>query len=129
MCDIVPLCFPMQVHLSLWEVSNHKIAISPQTQYPARQVLGEMPQSTKFAQINPRFFQHLHDTSSNIFPNFHANSISQTPVFHKFPFPAIDSDPSATNSLSSPKFKPSAHFTHIYSYKPSREVSDQFQVI
>jgi hypothetical protein len=92
----------LQVSISIWEVSNHKIAISPQTQYPARQVFGEMPKPAKIAQIDPRFFQHLHITSSSIFAKFHANPISQAPVFHKSPFIAIESEPSATNPLSSP---------------------------
>jgi hypothetical protein len=60
---------------------------------------GEMPKPLKFAQIDPKFFQHLHDTSSNIFAKFHANLISQTPFYHRFPFVAINSEPSATNSL------------------------------
>jgi hypothetical protein len=87
-----------------------------------------MPKPAKFAQINPRFFQHR-DTSSNIFAKFHANPISQTLIFHRFPFIAIDSESSATYSLSSPNFKPSAHFTHIHSYIPTRQVPAQFQVI
>jgi hypothetical protein len=106
-----------------------QIAISPKFQYPTLQVLGEMPKPAKIAQIDPRFFQHLQDTSSNIFAKFHANLIFQTQIFHRFPFVAIDFEPSATNSLSSPKFKPSAPFTLLYSYLPTREVSDQLQVI
>jgi hypothetical protein len=126
---LVPHCIPLQVSFSLWEVSNPKIANLPKFHNPARQVLGEMHKLAKFSQIDPRFFQHLHDTSSNIFAKFHANPICQTPIFHKFPFIEIYSEPSATNSLSSPNFKPSAHFTHIHSYIPTREVSAQFQVI
>jgi hypothetical protein len=106
-----------------------QIVISLKTQTLARRMFGEMPKPLKFAQINPRFFQHLHDTSSNIFVKFHANLISQTPFYHRFPFVAIDSEPSATTSLSSPNFKPSAHFTHIHSYILTHEVSAQFQVI
>jgi hypothetical protein len=88
-----------------------------------------MSKPAKFAPIDPDFFRHLHDTSSNIFAKFQANSISQAPNFHKSPFLAIDSEPSATITLSSPKIKPSTHFTHNYPYKPSHEVSAQFQVI
>jgi hypothetical protein len=88
-----------------------------------------MSKPAKLAPIDPKFFRHLHNTSSNIFAKFHANLISQTSHFNKFPFLAIDSEPSATNPLSSPKFEPSAHFTHTYSYKPTREVSAQFPVI
>jgi hypothetical protein len=88
-----------------------------------------MPKLAKIAQIDPIFFLHLHITSSNTFTKFHANPISQAPVSHKSSFIAIDSESSTTSPLSSPKFKPSAHFTHIYPYKPTREVSTQFQVI
>jgi hypothetical protein len=126
---LVPQCFPCRFLAPFGRVSSTEIAISPKCQNPARHLLGEIPKPLKFAQIDPNFFRHLHDTSSNIFAKFHANPISQTSNFHKFPFLAIDSEPSATNSLSSPKFKPSTHFTHIYSYKPTREVSAQFQVI
>jgi hypothetical protein len=92
-------------------------------------VLGEMPKPAKNAPIDPKIFMHLQNTSSNIFAKSHANPISQASILHKFPFIAIDSEPSAQIPLSSPKIKPSAHFTHIYPYKPICEVSAQFQVI
>jgi hypothetical protein len=92
-------------------------------------MLGEMPKPSKNAPIDPKFFRHLYDTSSNIFAKFHTNLISQTSNFYKSPFLAIDSEPSAKIPLSSPKIKPSVHFTHIYQHKPIREVSAQFQVI
>jgi hypothetical protein len=128
MCQ-VHHCIPLQVFCSIWEVPHSLIAISPLPSQPARQVLSEMPKPAKLAQIDHRFFQHLHDTLSNIFAKFHANLISQTPIYHRFPFIAIDTEPSAINSLSSPNFKPSAHFTLMYSYIPIREVLAQFHVI
>jgi hypothetical protein len=92
-------------------------------------VLDEMPKPAKNAPIDPKFFKHLHDTSSNSFAKFHANPISQASILHKSPFLAIVSEPSAQISFSSPKIKPSAHFTHIYPHNPIREVSAQFHVI
>jgi hypothetical protein len=92
-------------------------------------VLGKMHKPAKIAPIDPKIFRHLHDISSNIFAKFHTNPISQAPNFHKSPFLAIDSEPSAQIPFSSPKIKPSAHFTHIYPYKPIREVLAQFHVI
>jgi hypothetical protein len=88
-----------------------------------------MSKPAKFAQIDPKFFRHLHIISSNLFANCHTNPISQAPFSHKFPFIAIDSEPSATIPSSSPKIKPSTHFIHIYPYKPIREVLAQFRVI
>jgi hypothetical protein len=88
-----------------------------------------MPKPAKNAPIDPKFFRRLHHTSSNIFAKFHANTISQASILHKSPFLAIVSEPSAQIPFSSPKIKPSAHFTHIYPYKPIREVSAQFQII
>jgi hypothetical protein len=92
-------------------------------------MLGEMPKPAKIAPIEPKNFRHLHNTSSNIFAKSHTNPISQASILHKSSFLAIDSEPSAQIPLSSPKIKPSAHFTHIYPYKPIHEVSAQFQVI
>jgi hypothetical protein len=92
-------------------------------------MLGEMPKPAKIAPIEPKFFKHLHNTSSNTFTKSQANPIFQASIFHKFPFLAIVSEPSAEIPFSSPKIKPSAHFTHIYPYKPIREVSTQFQII
>jgi hypothetical protein len=88
-----------------------------------------MPKPAKNAPINPKFCKHLYDTSSNIFAKFQANPISEASILHKSPFLAIDSEPSAQIPFSSPKFKPSTHFTHIHPYKPIREVSAPFHVI
>jgi hypothetical protein len=89
----------------------------------------EMHQPLKIAPIEPKLFRHLYNTSSNIFTQFHANPIYQASISHNSPFQAINSEPSAQIPFSSPKFKPSTHFTHIYPYKPIREVSAQFHVI
>jgi hypothetical protein len=115
-CPCVSFEFLCRSWAPLGGFHTHKQAISPSFQNPARHLLGEMPKPHKLAQINPRFFQHFHDTLSNIFAKFHANLISQTMIFHKFPFIAIDSEPSAQTSFSPPNLKPSAHFTHIHSY-------------
>jgi hypothetical protein len=88
-----------------------------------------MPKPAKNAPIEPKFFRHLHNTSSNIFANFHANPRFQALISPNFPFRAIVSEPSAQISFSSPKFKPSTHFPHIHLYKPIREVSAQFHVV
>jgi hypothetical protein len=88
-----------------------------------------MPKPAKNAPIEPKFFRHLHNISSNIFAKFHAHLIFQALVFPNSPFRAIVSEPSAQISFSSPKFKPSTHFTPIHPYKPIREVSAQFHVI
>jgi hypothetical protein len=88
-----------------------------------------MSKPAKNALIEPKFFRHLHNTSSNIFAKFHANPIYQALISPNSPFRAIVSEPSAQIPFSSPKFKPSTHFTHIYPYKPIREVSAQFHVI
>jgi hypothetical protein len=92
-------------------------------------MLSEMPKPAKNAPIEPKFFRHLHNTSRNIFAKFHANLIFQALIFSNSPFRAIVSEPSAQISFSSPKFKPSTHFTPIHPYKPIREVSAQFHVI
>jgi hypothetical protein len=92
-------------------------------------MLGEMPKPAKDAPIEPKFFRHLHNTSSNIFTKFHAHLIFQALISPNSSFRAIVSEPSAQISFSSPKFKPSTHFTHIRPYKPIREVSAQFHVI
>ena len=91
-------------------------------------MLGEMPKPAKNAPIEPKFFRHLHNTSSNTFANFHANLIYQASISLNSPFRAINSEPSAQISFSLPKFKPSTHFTHIHLYKPIREVSAQFHI-
>jgi hypothetical protein len=88
-----------------------------------------MPKPAKNAPIEPKFFRHLHNTSNNIFAKFHAHSIFQSLISPNSPFRAIVSEPSALISFSSPKFKPSTHFTHIHPYKPIHEVSTQFHVI
>src|SRR5688572_6550315 len=88
-----------------------------------------MPKPAKNAPIEPKFFRHLHNTSSNMFAKFHANPIYQTSISHISLFRAIVSEPSAQIPFSLPKFKPSTHFTHIYPYKHIREVSAQFPVI
>jgi hypothetical protein len=88
-----------------------------------------MPKPAKNAPIEPKFFRHLHNTSSNIFAKFHAHPLFQALISPNSPFRAIVSEPSAQISFSSPKFKPSTHFTHIHPYKPIREVSAQFHVI
>jgi hypothetical protein len=92
-------------------------------------MLGEMPKPAKDAPIEPKFFRHLHNTSSNIFAKFHAHPIFQALISPNSPFRAIVSEPSAQISFSSPKFKPSTHFTRIHPYKPICEVSPQFHVI
>jgi hypothetical protein len=120
---------PLQVPGSLREgfpTSNRHFTLTLELWH---QVLGEMPKPAKIAPIGPKFFRLLPNTSSNIFAKLYANPISQTPNFHKSPFLAIGSEPSAQIPLSSPKIKPSAHFTHIYPYKPICEVSAHFQVI
>jgi hypothetical protein len=88
-----------------------------------------MPKPAKNAPIEPKFFRHLHNTYSNIFAKFHANPIFQASISLNSPFRAIVSEPSAQISFSSPKFKPSIHFTHIHPYKPILEVSAQFHII
>jgi hypothetical protein len=88
-----------------------------------------MPKPAKIAPIEPKFFEHHHNTSSNTFTKSQANPISHASILHNSLFLAIDSEPSAQIPLSSPQIKPSAHFTHIYSYKPICEVSAQFHVI
>jgi hypothetical protein len=95
----------------------------------AHHMLGEMPKPAKNAPIEPKFFRNLHNTSSNIFAKFHAHRIFQALISPNSPFRAIVSEPSAQISFSSPKFKPSTHFTHIHPYKPIREVSAPFHVI
>ena len=92
-------------------------------------MLGEMPKPAKDAPIEPKFFRHLHNTSSNIFAKFHAHPIFQALISPNSLFRVIVSEPSALISFSSPKFKQSTHFTHIHPYKPIREVSAQFHVI
>jgi hypothetical protein len=88
-----------------------------------------MPKPAKNAPIEPKFFKHLHNTSSNIFAKFHANPIYQASISLNSPFRAIVSEPSAQIPFSSPNFKPSTHFIHIHLYKPIREVSAQFHII
>jgi hypothetical protein len=88
-----------------------------------------MPKPAKNAPIEPKFFRHLHNISSNLFAKFHAHPIFQALTFPNSPFRAIVFEPSAQISFSSLKFKPSSHFTHIHPYKPIHEVSAQFHVI
>jgi hypothetical protein len=88
-----------------------------------------MPKPTKNAQIEPKFFRHLHNTSSNMFAKFHANLSFQASISLNSPFRAIVSKPSAQISFSSPKFKPNTHFTHFHLYKHIREVSAPFHVV
>jgi hypothetical protein len=92
-------------------------------------VFGEMPKPAKNAPIEPKFFRHLHNISSNLFAKFHAHPIFQALIFPNSPFRAIVSEPCAQISFSSPKFKPSTHFTPIHPHKPIREVSAQFHVV
>jgi hypothetical protein len=87
-----------------------------------------MPKPAKNAPIEPKFFRHLHNTPSNILAKFHTNPSFQTSISLNSPFRAIVSEPSALIPFSSPKFKPSTHFTHIHLYKPIREVSAQFHI-
>jgi hypothetical protein len=88
-----------------------------------------MPKLAKNAPIEPKFFKHLHNTSSNMFAKFHTNPRFQASISLNSPFRAIVSEPSAQISFSSPKFKLSTHFTHIHLYKPIREVSAQFPAV
>jgi hypothetical protein len=66
----------LHVSLSLWEVSNPKIAIPPPIQNLARQVFGEMHKPVKQAQIDPNFFQQTLATTSTSHTKFHAYPIS-----------------------------------------------------
>jgi hypothetical protein len=88
-----------------------------------------MPKPAKYAPIELKIFKHLHHTSSNIFTKFHTNPISQASILHNSLFIAINSELSAQIPFSLPQIKPNAHFTHVYPYKPIREVSAQFQII
>jgi hypothetical protein len=92
-------------------------------------MFGKMSKPAKNAPIEPKFFKHLHNTSSNIFAKFHGNPIYQASISLNSPFRAIVSEPSTQIPFSSPKFKLSTHFTHIHPYKPIREVSAQFHII
>jgi hypothetical protein len=69
------LCSPAGLELPRM-VSSTKTTISPTIQNLARQVLGEMTKLVKIAQIDPNFFQHSHDTSSNTLAKIHDYSIS-----------------------------------------------------
>jgi hypothetical protein len=88
-----------------------------------------MPKPAKNAPIEPKFFRHLPNTSSNTLDKLHANPSFQASFSLNSPFRAIVSEPSALIPFSSPKFKPSTHFTHIHLYKPIREVSAQFHIV
>ena len=88
-----------------------------------------MSKPAKNASIEPKFFRHLHNTSSNIFAKFHANPIFQALISPNSQFRVIVSESSAQILFSLPKFKSSTHFTHIHPYKPIHEVSAQFHVI
>jgi hypothetical protein len=88
-----------------------------------------MPKPAKNAPIEPKFFGHLHIIPSNTFAKFHANLRFQALFSPNSLFRAIVFEPSAQISFSSPKFKPSTHFTHIHLSKPIREVSAQFHVV
>ena len=88
-----------------------------------------MPKPAKLAPIEPEFFRHLHHTPSNLLAKFHTNPRSQAQISPKFPFCAIVPEPSAPNPFSSPKFKPSTHFTHFDLSKPIREVSAQSHIV
>jgi hypothetical protein len=118
-----------QVSSSLGRVSQPKLTKSPKPYLTAYHVFGEMSKPAKNASIEPKLFRHLHNISSYIFAKFHANSIFQASISHNSLVRAINSEPSAQIPFSSPKFKPSTHVTHIYLYKPIREVSAQFHVI
>jgi hypothetical protein len=88
-----------------------------------------MPKPAKNAPIEPKFFRHLHNTSNNLLAKFHDNPSFQASISLNSPFRAIVSKPSALISFSSPKFKPSTHFTHFDLYKPIRGVSAQFHIV
>jgi hypothetical protein len=119
----------LQVSSSLGRVSQPKLTKSPKPYLTAYHVFGKMSKPAKNAPIVPKLFRHLHNTSSNIFAQFHANPIYQASISQISLFRAIVSEPSAQIPFSSPKLKPSTHFTHIYPYKSIREVSAQFHVI
>jgi hypothetical protein len=91
-------------------------------------VFGKMPKLAKNSPIEPKFFRHLHNTSSNILAKFHPNPSSQASISLNSLFRAIVSEPSALIPFSSPNFKPSTYFTHIHPYKPILEVSAQFHI-
>jgi hypothetical protein len=88
-----------------------------------------MPKPAKNAPIEPKFFWHLHNIPSNTFAKFHAYLRFHALFSPNSPFRAIVFELSAQISFSSPKFKPSTHFTHTHLYKPIREVSAQFHVV
>jgi hypothetical protein len=85
------------------------------------------PNHSKLLRLNPNFSGTFTTPSVTYSPNF--TPIQYTRLqFHTFPY-FERSFPSAQIPFSSPKFKPSTHFTHIYPYKPIREVSTQFHIL
>jgi hypothetical protein len=87
------------------------------------------PNQSKLLKSTPNFSSTPMTPLVTSSPKFTPIRYPRHRVFYCFPFIAIVSKPSATNSFSPQNFKPSTHFTHIYSYIHICEVSTQFHII
>jgi hypothetical protein len=87
------------------------------------------PNQPNLLQLNPNFSGTFTTLPVTYLPNFTPIRDPRLKFSPKFPFCTIVSEPSALIPFSSPKFKPSTHFTHFDLSKPIREVSAQFHII
>jgi hypothetical protein len=87
------------------------------------------PNQPNLLQLNPNFSGTFTTLPATSLPNFTPIRDLRLKFLPNFPFRAIVSEPSAQIPFSSPKFKPSTHFTHIYLYKPIREVSAPSHIV
>jgi hypothetical protein len=128
-CPWVSIKLSLQVILSLWEVSNPKIAISLLPQNLARQLFDEMHKPVKQAQIDLNFFSTLQLLPVPPTPNFTSIRYSRHLFHNLFIFMVILFEPSGKIISPQPNFKQSTHFTHSHIYLPICEVSTHFLVI
>jgi hypothetical protein len=119
---------PAGLELPLGGFHHLKYAFHPNPRTPHATCSVKCPNQPKMLQSIPNFSGTFTIPLVTYSPNF-TPILSQASILHKSPFPAIVSEPSAQIPFSLPTIKPSAHFTHIYPYKPIREVSAQFQII
>jgi hypothetical protein len=87
------------------------------------------PNQPKTLQLNPKFLDTFTTPPVTYSANFTPIRYTRLQFHSILCFERSFSKPSAQIPFSSPKFKPSTHFTHIHPYKPIHEVSAQFHVI
>jgi hypothetical protein len=129
MCSFVQFEYPCRFLAPLGGFFHPKYAFHRNPRTPHATCSVKCPNQPKMLQLNPNFSGTFTTLPVTYLPNFtpirdsrlkfHQNSRLERSFPSRVP----------KSLFSSPKFKPSTHFTHIHLYKPIREVSAKFHIV